>query len=135
MILNEVIFDLELPGGSNFSSYEAMVENWYVEVENNPIPTLELCIETWNNTSLSRLTAQRKQECIVEVKQIANQLLQETDWKITKQIESNNTAYTHQQWVVIIADRQELRKRSDEIEAEILALNTLDAVNSYIIQF
>ncbi len=59
MQLSEVIFDLGIKGSRSHRDYESMLNNWYVE-EKNPITSLELCNETWNNISLIRLREQRK---------------------------------------------------------------------------
>ena len=132
MELSEVIFDLNLKGSRSHRDYNTMIEKWYVE-DNNPIPSLELCIETWNNVSLIRLREQRKQERISEVKELANLELLKTDWKVTKHVETNNL--TEIEFNELKAERQAIRNKSNEIENEILSLNTLDEVNNYQIIF
>jgi hypothetical protein len=133
MKLNEVIFDLGIKGSRSHKSYEVMVANWYAE-ENNPIPSLELCQSTWLNTSLPRLTAQRKQERVQEVKLQANEILRlNHDWKVAKQF--TTSYWTEEEFEAIKAEMQDVRDRSNEIELEILALETFDEVNQYVIDF
>jgi hypothetical protein len=109
-----------------------MVKNWYVE-ENNPIPSLELCIETWNNISLIRIRDQRKLERIFEVKEKANNELLKTDWKVIKHQETNYL--TPEEFYDLKQQRQEIRELSNAIENEIMNLQTLDEVNNYNISF
>lgn len=132
MELSEVIFDLGIKGSRSHRDYDTMVENWYVE-ENNPIPSLELCEQTWNNVSLIRLRDQRKLERILEVKELANLELLKTDWKVTKHVETNNL--TPEQFYDLKAERQAIRYKSNQLENEINALTTLDNVNNYNIIF
>ena len=132
MELSEVIFDLGIKGSRSHKDYDTMVNNWYIE-DNNPIPSLELCEQIWNEISLIRLRDQRKLERILEVKEKANLELLKTDWKVTKHVETNNL--TEIEFNELKAARQAIRDKSDEIEQEILALDTWDAVEQYIIQF
>lgn len=132
MELSEVIFDLKIKGSRSHRDYETMVNNWYIE-ENNPIPNEQYCIETWNNVSLIRLREQRKLERIREVKELANKLLQETDWKIIKHQETNYL--TPEQYFDLKAERTVIREKSNFIEIEINNLQTLDLVNNYNIIF
>ena len=132
MELSEVIFDLGLKGSRSHRDYETMVANWYVE-ENNPLPSLELCIETWNNISLIRLRDQRKLERIKEVKELANEQLLKTDWKIIKHQELNYLS--ENDFENLKLERQAIRNLSNEIENEINNLETLELVNNYIINF
>ena len=133
MELSEVIFDLGIKGSRSHKDYDTMVANWYIE-ENNPIPSLELCIETWNNVSIIRIREQRKLERIIEVKEKANEILRlNYDWKVSKQFTTNY--WTTEQFEVIKQEMQNIRIKSNQIENEILALNTLDEVNNYNIEF
>jgi hypothetical protein len=132
MELSEVIFDLGIKGSRSHRDYETMVNNWYVE-ENNPIPSLELCTQTWNNISLIRLREQRKLERIREVKELANNELLKTDWKVIKHQELNYLTET--QFNNLKNERQAIRDLSNEIETEINNLETLELVNNYIINF
>jgi hypothetical protein len=132
MELSEVIFDLGIKGSRSHRDYDTMVNNWYVE-ENNPIPSLELCTETWNNISLIRLRDQRKLERIFEVKELANNELLKTDWKVIKHQELNYLTET--QFNNLKNERQAIRDLSNEIETEINNLETLELVNNYIINF
>ena len=132
MELSEVIFDLGIKGSRSHRDYDTMVKNWYVE-ENNPLPSLELCIETWNNVSLIRLRDQRKLERIFEVKELANNELLKTDWKVIKHQETNYL--TPEEFYELKQQRQEIRELSNSIENEIMNLNTLDEVNNYNIIF
>lgn len=133
MELSEVIFDLGLVGSTSHINYDIMVANWII-VENNFLPSLELCIETWNNVSLPRLTSQRKQERILEVKAAAGEILRlNYDWKVIKQYTTEH--WTPEEFFVIKQQMQAIRNKSNEIEQEILAINTLDEVNNYIINF
>jgi len=132
MQLSEVIFDLGIKGSRSHRDYESMLNNWYVE-ENNPIPSLELCNETWNNISLIRLREQRKLERILEVKELANLELLKTDWKIIKHQETNYL--TPEQYFDLKVERNNIRIKSNEIETEINNLTTLEDVNNYEIIF
>ena len=132
MELSEVIFDLNLKGSRSHRDYNSMVNNWYVE-ENNPIPTFELCLETWNNVSLIRLREQRKLERILEVKQLANLELLKTDWKIIKQQELNYLSQNDFENLKL--ERQNIREKSNQIESEIMNLETLELVNNYQIEY
>jgi len=132
MELSEVITDLKLDGALSHRTYEKMVETW--KNPDQEIPSIELCLKTWNNTSLPRLTAQRKQERILEVKNIANEILRlEHDWKVAKQYTTEH--WTPEEFFVIKQQMQAIRNKSNEIEQEILAINTLDEVNNYQIIF
>jgi hypothetical protein len=132
MEYNEVIFDLKLEGALSHRTYEKMVETW--KNPNQAIPSIELCLETWNNISLPRLTAQRMQERILEVKSIANEILRlEHDWKVAKQYTTEY--WTPEEFFIIKQEMQAVRDKSNQIEQEILAINTLDEVDSYQIIF
>jgi len=134
MNFSDIVFDLKLPGSGSNTDYNTMVEEWYIEIENNPIPSLELCIETWNNVSLPRLLNQYKQEKIIEVKQIANEIMRlNYDWKIIKQYTAEH--YTPEEFFVIKQEMQAVRDKSNQIEQEVLALTTLEEVNNYNINF
>jgi hypothetical protein len=132
MELSEVIFDLGIKGSRSHRDYNSMVTNWYVE-ENNPIPSLELCTQTWNNVSLIRLRNQRKLERIFEVKELANLELLKTDWKVIKHQELNYLTET--QFNNLKNERQSIRDLSNTIETEINNLETLELVNNYNISF
>lgn len=132
MELSDVIFDLGIKGSRSHRDYETMVANWYEE-ENNPIPSLELCTQTWNNISLIRLREQRKLERIREVKELANEQLLKTDWKVIKHQETNYL--TPEQYFDLKAERTAIRDLSNTIETEINNLETLEFVNNYIINF
>lgn len=132
MELSEVIFDLGLKGSRSHRDYETMVKMWYIE-DNNPIPSIELCIETWNNVSVIRLRDQKKQELIREVKEIANLELLKTDWKVTKHVETNNL--TEIEFNDLKAERQSIRDKSNEIENEIKLLQNLEDVENYKIKY
>ena len=133
MQLSEVIFHLGLKGSRTHRDYNSMVSNWYIE-ENNPIPSYELCLDTWNNVTLPKITNQRKLELITEVKELANEILRlNYDWKVSKQFTTNY--WTSEQFEVIKQEMQNIRIKSNQIENEILALNTLDEVNNYNIEF
>lgn len=130
MELSEVIFDLGIKGSRSHRDYQTMVNNWYIE-ENNPIPSLELCTQTWKEISLVRLREQRKLERIREVKELANEQLLKTDWKIIKHQETNYL--TPEQYFDLKAERNNIRTKCNEIEIEIMNLETLQLVNGYII--
>lgn len=133
MELSEVIFSLGLVGSRSHRDYNTMVANW-IDVENNPIPSYELCVETWNNIRLPELITQRKAEKILEVKSVANEILRlEHDWKVTKQYTTEY--WTPEQFYVIKQEMQAVRDKSNLIEQEILALTTLEEVNNYNINF
>jgi hypothetical protein len=132
MELSEVIFDLGIKGSRSHRDYNSMVNNWYVE-ENNPLPSYELCLEIWNTKSLIRLRDQRKLERIFEVKELANNELLKTDWKVIKHQETNYL--TPEQFYELKQQRQEIRELSNSIETEIMNLKTLDEVNNYNIIF
>jgi hypothetical protein len=132
MELSEVIFDLGIKGSRSHRDYETMVKNWYVE-ENNPIPSYELCLEIWNTKSVIRIRDQRKLERIFEVKELANNELLKTDWKVIKHQETNYL--TPEQFYELKQQRQEIRELSNSIETEIMNLKTLDEVNNYNIIF
>lgn len=131
MELSEVIFDLKIKGSRSHRDYDTMVNNWYVE-ENNPIPSLELCEQIWNEISLIRLREQRKLERILEVKEKANEILRlKYDWKVSKQYTTNY--WTTEQFELIKQEMQNIRDKSNEIETQINDLDTLDDVNNYVI--
>lgn len=133
MNLSEVIFDLKIKGSRSHIDYDIMVENWYIE-NNNPIPTLQLCVETWNNVSIPRLTVQAKQERILNVKAMAHEILKhEHDWKVIKQYTTQ--CWNEEEFFIIKQEMQNIRTKSNEIETEINALTTLDDVINYIITF
>ena len=132
MEVSEVIFDLGIKGSRSHRDYDTMVSNWYVE-ENNPMPSLELCTETWNTISLIRLRDQRKLERIREVKELANNELLKTDWKIIKQQELNYLS--ENDFENLKLERQAIRDLSNKIETEINNLETLELVNNYTINF
>ena len=132
MELSEVIFDLGIKGSRSHRDYETMVKNWYVE-ENNPIPSYELCLEIWNTKSVIRIRDQRKLERIFEVKELANNELLKTDWKVIKHQETNYL--TPEQYFDLKAERTAIRNLSNTIETEIMNLKTLDEVNNYTIVF
>jgi hypothetical protein len=113
MEYNEVIFDLKLEGALSHRTYEKMVETW--KNPNQAIPSIELCLETWNNISLPRLTAQRMQERILEVKSIANEILRlEHDWKVAKQ-------YTTEYWTP--EEFLLLNRKCKRLEINLIKLN------------
>jgi hypothetical protein len=130
--LSEVIFDLGIKGSRSHRDYNSMVNNWYEE-ENNLIPSYEYCLEIWNTKSLIRLRDQRKLERIREVKELANEQLLKTDWKIIKHQETNYL--TPEQYFDLKAERTAIRDLSNTIETEINNLETLELVNNYIINF
>ena len=132
MDLSEVIFDLKIKGSRSHIDYDTMVNNWYIE-ENNPIPSEQYCLEIWNNVSLIRLTKQRKLERIREVKELANEQLLKTDWKIIKHQETNYL--TPEQYFDLKVERNNIRVKSNEIENEINNLTTFADVNNYEIIF
>jgi hypothetical protein len=132
MELSEVIFDLGIKGSRSHRDYETMVKNWYVE-ENNPIPSYEYCLEIWNTKSVIRIRDQRKLERIFEVKELANNELLKTDWKVIKHQETNYL--TPEQYFDLKAERTAIRNLSNTIETEIMNLKTLDEVNNYTIVF
>ncbi len=131
MELSEVIFDLKIKGSRSHINYDTMVNNWYIE-ENNPIPSLELCEQIWNEISLIRLREQRKLERILEVKGKANEILRlNYDWKVSKQYTTNY--WTNEQFELIKQEMQNIRDKSNEIETQINDLDTLDDVNNFVI--
>ena len=132
MELSEVIFDLKIKGSRSHIDYETMVNNWYIE-ETNPIPSEQLCFDTWLNVSVKRLATQRKLERIKEVKELANLELLKTDWKIIKHQETNYL--TPEQYFDLKVERNNIRIKSNEIETEINNLTTLEDVNNYEIIF
>jgi hypothetical protein len=132
MELSEVIFDLGIKGSRSHRDYGTMVNNWYIE-ENNPIPSEQLCLDTWLNVSVIRLREQRKLERILEVKELANLELLKTDWKIIKHQETNYL--TPEQYFDLKVERNNIRVKSNEIETEINNLTTLEDVNNYEIIF
>jgi hypothetical protein len=132
MILSEVITDLKLDGALSHKNYQVMVNTW--KNPNQSIPTLEECLEVWDNTSSPRLAAQRKQERILEVKSMANEILRlEHDWKVAKQYTTEY--WTPEEFFIIKQEMQAVRDKSNQIENEILALTTLEEVNNYNINF
>jgi len=131
MELSEVIFDLKLDGALSHRDYDSMVRTW--KYPKQPIPSYELCLETWNNVSVIRIRDQRKLERIREVKELANLELLKTDWKVIKHQETNYL--TPEQFYELKQQRQEIRELSNSIETEIMNLNTLDEVNNYNISF
>lgn len=132
MELSEVIFDLGIKGSRSHRDYETMVNNWYIE-ETNPIPSEQLCLDTWLNVSVKRLATQRKLERIKEVKELANSELLKTDWKVIKHQETNYL--TPEQYYDLKAERTAIREKSNLIESEINNLQTLELVNNYNITF
>jgi hypothetical protein len=132
MELSEVIFDLGIKGSRTHRDYNYMVANWY-EQENNPIPSYDYCLEIWDTVSLIRLRDQRKLERIREVKELANEQLFKTDWKVIKHQETEYL--TPEQYFDLKAERTAIRNKSNEIELEINNLETLELVNNYIINF
>jgi hypothetical protein len=132
MELSEVIFDLGIKGSRTHKDYNSMVNNWYAE-DNNPIPSYEYCLEIWNTKSVIRIRDQRKLERIREVKELANNELLKTDWKVIKHQETNYL--TPEEFYELKQQRQEIRELSNSIETEIMNLQTLDEVNNYNIIF
>lgn len=132
MELSEVIYDMKLIGSRSHRDYDTMVKNWII-AENNPLPTYEECIETWNNKTYNRVTEQKKQELILEVKELANKALSDTDWKVTKHLEQNNLTET--QFNELKAQRQAIREKSNQIENQIKLLQNLEDVENYKIEF
>jgi hypothetical protein len=92
-----------------------------------------LCLEIWNTKSVIRIRDQRKLEGIREVKELANNELLKTDWKVIKHQETNYL--TPEEFYELKQQRQEIRELSNSIENEIMNLQTLDEVNNYNISF
>lgn len=132
MELSEVIFDMKLIGSRSHKDYDTMVKNWII-AENNPLPSYEECIETWNNVTYKRITEQKKQELIIEVKRLANKELSDTDWKVTKHLEQNNLIEL--EFNQLKAERQSIREKSNQIESEIKLLQNLEDVENYKIKY
>ena len=132
MELSEIIFDMKLIGSRSHRDYDTMVKNWII-AENNPLPTYEECIETWNNKTYNRVTEQKKQELILEVKELANKALSDTDWKVTKHLETNNLSEI--EFKELKALRQTIRDKSNQIENEIKLLQNLEDVENYKIKY
>lgn len=71
-----------------------------------------------------------KAEKIQQVKRQAYNLLKETDWYIVRQQETGEEVPEE-----ILDERSRIRERSNQIENEINALNTVEEVKGYKIKY
>lgn len=70
-----------------------------------------------------------KAEKIKQVKRHAHNLFSETDWYVIRFQETGKEIPEH-----ILAERQQIRERSDMAEQEILTLSTIEEVKNYVIE-